>query len=44
MLEQPAQNKRESPGTFRFSQRKFQIALFVGVFLLTMLIVYVSMK
>jgi hypothetical protein len=45
ILEQSAPSKRESRGTFRFSQRNFQIALFTAVFLLTMLIVYVfSMK
>jgi hypothetical protein len=43
-LEQSAPIKRESRGTIRFSQRNFQIGLFVGVFLLTMLIVYVSIK
>jgi hypothetical protein len=44
ILEQSAPSKRECRGTFRFSQRNFQIALFVGVFSLSMLIVYVSMK
>jgi hypothetical protein len=44
IVEQPAPIKRESRGTIRFSQRYFQIGLFVGVFLLAMLIVYVSIK
>jgi hypothetical protein len=44
ILEQSAPIKRESRGTIRFSQRNIQIGLFVGVFLLTMLIVYVAIK
>jgi hypothetical protein len=43
-LELSAPIKRESRGTIRVSQRNFQIGLFVGVFLLAMMIVYVSTK
>jgi hypothetical protein len=42
--EQSAPIKLESRGTTRFSQRNLQIGLFIGVFLLTMLIVYISIK
>lgn len=36
--------ERETRGTIRLSHQNFQIGLFVGVFLLTMLIVYLSTR
>ena len=44
MLERSAPIKRESSGITQFSQRNFQLGLFVAVFLLAMLIVYVLIK
>ena len=44
ILEQSAPIKRESSGITQFSQRNFQVGLFVGVFFLATLIVYVSIK
>lgn len=43
-LRKVAQDVAESRGTSPFSQRNFQVSLFVGAFLLAMLIVYVLMK
>jgi hypothetical protein len=43
-LRKVALDVAESRGTIPFSQRNFQIGLFVGAFLLAMLIVYVSIK
>ena len=37
-------DERETRGTIRLSHQNFQISLFVGVFLLTMLIVYLSTR
>jgi hypothetical protein len=37
-------DERETRGTIRLSHQNFQIGLFVGVFLLTMLIVYLSTR
>jgi hypothetical protein len=44
IVDQSAPIWHEGRGTIRFSQRTFQIGLFVVAFLLTMLVMYVSIK